>query len=253
MRAAEADPKNAPTLQAWALLEKEQGQIDRARQLFARAAEADPKHAPTLQAWALLEKEQGQIDRARQLFARAAEADPKHAPTLQAWALLEKEQGQIDRARQLFARAAEADPKNAPTLQAWALLEAQQGNLSEAIRILEDGLQRVHDRRGRALLLSTLGSRLARQNDLLQAEKYFQQALELDERNPLTHYHFAVDVRAQGPPGRSLPAPAPRPGTAPAQGTRPSAHRAGAEKALQPVEQGSASSCYAWPPAAASA
>ncbi len=283
-RAAEADPKHAPTLQAWARWKKnrakltapasffarrrgrpqtrphpaglgaagkEQGQIDRFRQLFARRR-GRPQTRPHPAGLGALEKEQGQIDRARQLFARRR-GRPQTRPHPAGLGAAGKEQGQIDRARQLFARAAEADPKNAPTLQAWALLEAQQGNLSEAIRILEDGLQRVHDRRGRALLLSTLGSRLARQNDLLQAEKYFQQALELDERNPLTHYHFAVDVRAQGPPGRSLPAPAPRPGTAPAQGTRPSAHRAGAEKALQPVEQGSASSCYAWPPAAASA
>ncbi|MGC8960072.1 MAG: tetratricopeptide repeat protein, partial [Chloroflexia bacterium] len=145
------------------------------------------------QAWALLEKDQGNVERARELFQRAA-ADPKHAPVFQAWALLEKDQGNVERARELFQQAAQADPKHAPVFQAWALLEAQQGRPQATRRILEDGLQRVRAPRGRALLLSTLGGLLARQNDLPQAEEYFRQALKLNERDPLTHYHFAVQV-----------------------------------------------------------
>ncbi len=172
---------------------KYQGRIEEARRLFERAVQADPKNAPTLQAWALLEKEQGRIDEARRLFERAAQADPKHAPTLQAWALLEKEEGRIDEARRLFERAVQADPKHAPTLQAWALLEAQNGRPDQAEIILRRGLEQVSDRRGRALLLSTLGGLLARRKDYAQAEARFYEALALDESDPLTHYHFAVD------------------------------------------------------------
>ena len=80
---------------------KYQGRIAEARRLFKQAIQADPKHAPTWQAWALLEKEQGRIDEARRLFQQAIQADPKNAPTLQAWALLEKEQGDIAEARQI--------------------------------------------------------------------------------------------------------------------------------------------------------
>jgi tetratricopeptide (TPR) repeat protein len=61
---------------------KYQGRIAEARRLFQQASQADPKNAPTLQAWALLEKEQGRIDEARRLFQQASQADPKHAPTL---------------------------------------------------------------------------------------------------------------------------------------------------------------------------
>ncbi len=104
-----------------------------------------------------------------------------------------KYQGRLEEARRLFQQASQADPKNAPTLQAWALLEAKNGHPETAQALLRRGLEQVSDRRGRALLLSALGSLLARQKQYPQAEEAFQQALDLHEKNPLTHYHFAVD------------------------------------------------------------
>ena len=192
-QATQADPKNAPTLQAWALLEKEQGDIAEARRLFQQATQANPKDAATWQAWALLEKEQGRIDEARRLFQQASQADPKHAPVWQAWALLEKEQGDISKARRLFHQATQANPKDPVSWQAWALLEAQQGHPETAEALLRRGLEQVEERRGRALLLSTLGGLLARQKKYAEAEDAFRQALAFDEKDPLTHYHFAVD------------------------------------------------------------
>ena len=138
-------------------------------------------------------KYQGRIPAARRLFQQASQADPKHAPTLQAWALMEKEQGDIAAARRLFQQASQADPKHAPVWQAWALMEAQDGHPETAEALLRRGLGQVQDRRGRALLLSMLGSLLARQKRYPQAEDAFRQALGLREKDPLTHYHFAVD------------------------------------------------------------
>ncbi|MGB9890809.1 MAG: tetratricopeptide repeat protein [Anaerolineae bacterium] len=138
-------------------------------------------------------KREGSIPMARRLFARAAEANPRDPVIYQAWALLEKEQGEIERARELFARAAEADPRHAPTYQAWALLEAQSRHPAEARRILEEGLSQITEPRGLALLHSTLGGLLARQGEYQAAEEQFHQALELDSRDPLTHYHYAID------------------------------------------------------------
>ena len=172
---------------------KYQGRIAEARRLFQQASQADPKHAPVWQAWALLEKEQGDIAEARRLFQQASQADPKNAPTWQAWALLEKEQGNIAEARRLFQQASQADPKNVPTLQAWALMEAQQGQPETAEALLRRGLEQVEERRGRALLLSALGSILAHREAYPEAEDAFRQALDFDEKNPLTHYHFAVN------------------------------------------------------------
>jgi len=138
-------------------------------------------------------KYQGRIAAARRLFQQASQADPKDAPTLQAWALMEKEQGDIAEARRLFQQASQADPKHAPVWQAWALMEAQDGHPETAEALLRRGLGQVQDRRGRALLLSMLGSLLARQKRYPQAEDAFRQALGLREKDPLTHYHFAVD------------------------------------------------------------
>ncbi len=192
-KAVEADPKNTPTYQAWALMEKEQGRIEEARRLFQKAVEADPQNAPTYQAWALLEKEQGHIEEARRLFQKAAQADPKHAPTCQAWAVMEARLGNHDQARELFQKAAQADPQNAPTYQAWAVMEARLGDREKALELLEQGLKRVRNSRGRALLLSTRGSLLARLQRFPEAEAAFRQALKVYEKDPLTHYHFAVD------------------------------------------------------------
>ena len=115
--ATEADPRNAPAWQAWALLEKEQGKIETARKYFQRATEADPRHAPAWQAWAVMEKEQGEIATARKYFQRATEADPRDAPAWQAWAVMEKEQGRLQEAVQLLRRSAEVEPD--PEDRAW--------------------------------------------------------------------------------------------------------------------------------------
>ena len=106
----EADKnRNAPAYQAWAILEKEEGNINEARELFQKAAEADPEHAPVWLAWAIMEKEEGNISKARELFQKAAEADSLCAPAWHAWAILEKELGNISKARELFQKAAEED------------------------------------------------------------------------------------------------------------------------------------------------
>jgi tetratricopeptide (TPR) repeat protein len=192
-RAALANPEHAPVYQAWALMEKELRNYDRARELFEQAVLADPEHAPAYQAWALMEKELSNYDRARELFEQAAQADPNNAFAYQAWALMEKELRNYDRARELFKRAALANPEHAPVYQAWALMEAIHGDDRTAQKILERGLKCVSKRQGQALILSTFGGLLARREDFALARQYFDEALNLDEANPLTHYHFAVD------------------------------------------------------------
>jgi tetratricopeptide (TPR) repeat protein len=186
--------QRAITFQVHALLQKELRNFDEARRLFKRAVEADPFNAPAWQAYALFEKEQRNFAEARRLFKRAVEADPSHAPAWQAYALFEKEQRQYDEARRLFKRAVEANPLDAPSWQAYALFEKEQRNFDEARRLLEEGLRHVRDGRGKGLLHSTLGGLLAGGGDLAAAESHFRKALEYDDRNALTHYHFATKV-----------------------------------------------------------
>ena len=123
---------SAPFCQAYALLEKEQGDYEKARALFERSIRADPTHAPSYQTYALMEKEQGDYKKARALFERAIKADPTHAPSYQAYALMEKEQGDYKKARALFERAIKADPTHTPSYQAYALMEKEQGDYKNA-------------------------------------------------------------------------------------------------------------------------
>ncbi len=172
---------------------KYQGRIPEARRLFQQATQVNPNDAVTWQAWALMEKEQGHIEEARRLFQQATQVNPNDAVTWQAWALMEKEQGHIEEARRLFHQATQVNPNDAVTWQAWALMEAQHGDAQTAETLLRKGLEKVQEVRGRALLFSTLGSLLARQKNYPQAEEAFRQALKLHEKDPLTHYHFAMD------------------------------------------------------------
>jgi hypothetical protein len=83
------------------------GRSDDARRLFQASTEADPHDAPTWQAWALMEKDANNIGdtktpgTARFLFNKGTEADPHNAPTWQAWALMELQLGEIAEANRL--------------------------------------------------------------------------------------------------------------------------------------------------------
>ena len=147
--ATDTDPINAFIWHAWAMMEKEQGNIGTtdqaytARWLFKRGTDADSTDAPVWQAWAMLEKEQnniGEIDQAysaRWLFKQGSETDPDDAFVWQAWAVLEKEQGNIgdiDKAyssRWLFKQSTDTNPNNGTCWQGWAVLEKEQGNIGD--------------------------------------------------------------------------------------------------------------------------
>ncbi len=135
------------------------GDQESARWLFKKATEADPRDAVSWQAWALLERDHGNpgsIDdqhTARWLFKKSTEADPRHAASWQAWALLEADHGNpgsIDdqhTARWLFKKSTEADPRDAASWQAWALLEERHGNRERFASLLAEGLRRCPNAR----------------------------------------------------------------------------------------------------------
>ena len=133
-----AAPLDAPSWQAWALMEKELGNIDEAHSLFKEATIAVPQDAPSWQAWALMKREHGDYDEARHLFRKATEMDPKHVPAWQSWALMEKELGKYEEARRLFKKATEVDPYSAFGWQPWALMEKELGNYEEARRLFRE-------------------------------------------------------------------------------------------------------------------
>lgn len=67
----------------WALWEKELGQRANARLLLQRGHEFNRSDPVLLQAWAIMEEEDGHITLARDLFQRASQADPHHVPVWQ--------------------------------------------------------------------------------------------------------------------------------------------------------------------------
>ena len=63
---------------SWARFERDEGNVDNARELFRRGHTLNPQDAPLLQAWAVMEHKEGKIDVARQLFEAGSRADPHH-------------------------------------------------------------------------------------------------------------------------------------------------------------------------------
>lgn len=63
--------------QAWALLEQDNGNSGKARELLEQGSKMDPWHIPIWQAWGVLEFRAGNIETARALFqeVRHATAD----------------------------------------------------------------------------------------------------------------------------------------------------------------------------------
>lgn len=172
-----ANPQHAAAWHGWGLLEKEQGNFLRARDLWLKgiqslrknpnpylyqslavlAAEMDcveesrkwfregtrtvmgrASHA-LWQAWALMEQKQGDRSVVRALFKRGLEASPRSRYTHLSWALWERAEGNVEEARRLFKAGADLNPRDAAILQAWALLEEEQGHLDEARRLLRWG------------------------------------------------------------------------------------------------------------------
>ena len=49
-----------------------------------------------------MERDDGNVPKARELFEKGSKADPSDAPTWQAWALMERDEGNVPKARELL-------------------------------------------------------------------------------------------------------------------------------------------------------
>ena len=175
-------------------MEKEQGNIERARELFQRGTEADPTHGAVWQAWALMENGQGDIERSRELFQRGTEANPTHAPVWQAWALMEKKQGNIERARKLFEKGRKANPMDILLWLASARLELEESDALRTLELLDEAMKTIRVPYEQAQLLVISGRALASLHCLEDAEETFREALQLQENSTHCHYFFAACV-----------------------------------------------------------
>ena len=72
-----------------------------------------------MQAWAVMEWREGNVDVARQLFETGSRADPHHLHIWQAWGVLEHREGNPNRAREMFQQAVWSQPKGKDVAVVW--------------------------------------------------------------------------------------------------------------------------------------
>ena len=100
------------------------------RYLFRKGLEVNYRSRYVHLSWARFERDEGNVDNARELFRRGHTLNPQDAPLLQAWAVMEYKEGKIDVARQLFEAGSRADPHH---LHIWQVCCSRINNLSRPI------------------------------------------------------------------------------------------------------------------------
>jgi predicted Zn-dependent protease len=88
--------------------------LEEARRLLKEGAQRNPRDPAILQAWALLEAEQDNVEEARRLFKRASKADPKHLYVWQAWGCMEYRHQQYDTGERVCGAGGCGEGWNAP-------------------------------------------------------------------------------------------------------------------------------------------
>ncbi|KAK7291713.1 hypothetical protein RIF29_07081 [Crotalaria pallida] len=206
--------ENSFIWQCWAVLEKNMGNVRKARELFDASTVADKRHVAAWHGWAVLELQQGNIKKARNLLAKglkycgqneyiyqtlallevranryqqarylfnqATQCNPKSCASWLAWAQMEVEQENYRAARQLFEKAVQASPKNRFSWHVWGLFEAKLGNIDKGRMLLKIG----HALNPRdAVLLQSLALLEYRQSTANLARALFRRASELDPRH----------------------------------------------------------------------
>ena len=124
--ACDGDPRSYVALQAWGFLEGVAGNVALSRDLYSRASKVSgSRSAHTLQAWATLEKRQGNLDEAQRLLEAALRSNTRNSRVRTSMAELLELRGEMDAARQAYVegeRFAEG-AGDAGFFQAWALFE----------------------------------------------------------------------------------------------------------------------------------
>ncbi|CAN8064515.1 unnamed protein product [Agarophyton chilense] len=144
VRAMRQRPNEAGPRQMMGILEYRDGRAQVAREMFESALAVDRSHTPSWHAWACVELNCGNIERARDLFQHAIWAHPQssHAVrTWHAWASLEMQQKQFGAARRYFAHAMEIDANNVAILTGMARLDAMTGDIVRARQLLEKSIR----------------------------------------------------------------------------------------------------------------
>jgi len=178
------------------------GDTDSARNHYERALSFCPSSdelgkSATIQSLASLQAQQGEIERALQLWQQSLEINERigdvrgKSATLHQMAGVIARQGDIGRALQLWQQSLEIKEQindlqgTAATLSNMAGVIEQQGNGERALQLWRQSLEileRIGDAKGKAAALHNMAGVIAKQGDMERALQLWQQSLEIEAR-----------------------------------------------------------------------
>ncbi len=143
---------------------------------------------------------QGQLEEARLAYQRALEINPEERDALLGLAYIAHHQGQRHEAGALYRRVLRLDPENA-TASSGLLALLAEGDTTSAGGLARDLTQRHPDS---ATALATLGSIMAREGRLAEAQQAYFKAVTLEPGNALYTYNLAVALDRLHKPAEAI-------------------------------------------------
>jgi tetratricopeptide (TPR) repeat protein len=157
-------------------MEKEQGRLAEARDLFERGLKADPINAHLYQAYGQMEAEQKRWRLGLALLQRGiAATGEQDAPLFQLLGRILAWLRRFDQAEVAFHRGLAISPAHAPISQEWAFVKAKEGDREAVESLLRDGCTKCPG----DLLHMTLAQFLVSTGRQDDAEPFMKRALKL--------------------------------------------------------------------------
>ena len=221
-------------LNSYAKALAENGDVDKACELFDRSLAIEPNDMIALNSYAKALAENGDVDKACELFERSLAIEPNNPITLSSYAKALAENGDVDKACELFERSLAIEPNNPIALNSYAKALAENGDVEKACELFERTLaiepndnialylygrllfdfirdysasfaylQRVQRDKmpdySRVTLCFLLGQLAYLENQKAQAEAYFTEAIEFSEEDSRTRLKAAQHILSDDP------------------------------------------------------
>ena len=193
-------PDNPDIKRELANLEVRTGHYDLALAHFQELAEkskSSPRlHADLLFRIAVVQSQQGHVDKAIATLTQARDLVPDNALVLNQLALLLEQTGKHKEALGMYQKVIQNDPNNAEALNNLAFLIAETGgNLDEALTLANRAKQRLPDLWE---ISDTIGWIYLKKNLSDNAIELFREIVTRQPNNPIYHYHLAMAFSQKG-------------------------------------------------------
>ncbi|MEW5894273.1 MAG: tetratricopeptide repeat protein [Candidatus Omnitrophota bacterium] len=173
---AKAEPENMEIYGYLAQLYYSQKEYDKAIQQFHAVLELEPTNKEVLFLLGALYLEKGDEDKAIEFFKRTLQLDPQHDSCLNSLGYIYANRNEnLDEAKDLIARALEIDSDNGAYLDSMGWVYFKQGDYNKALEFLLNAATNLKD----PVILDHLGDVYYKLNDLVNAKKFWEAALEL--------------------------------------------------------------------------